>query len=174
LTPPGPPGVSKEAKFSSESEFGGLVRYNWAKNPESLKNRRKPFIFWCFFVISEIFRSLFNFGWIVAHQTTKFRLSGWFCFFRYPWGSWGRQSSGLKQKLANTVTVLLSYINSYKWSCNWLELVIIMIFYSVYVAILVFNFLKHLLSYINSYKWSCNWLELVKIMILVENLEIWL
>ena len=113
LTPPGPPGVSKEAKFSSESEFGGLVRYNWAKNPESLKNRRKPFIFWCFFVISEIFRSLFNFGWIVAHQTTKFGLSGWFCFFRHPWGSWGRQSSGLKQKLANTVTVCCKVIQTY-------------------------------------------------------------
>ena len=107
LTPPGPPGVSKEAKSSTEFEFGGLVRYNWAQNPESLKNRRKTFIFLCFFVISEIFPTLFNFGWIVARQTTKFELSGQFCFFRHPWGSWGRQSSGLKQELANSVTVYM-------------------------------------------------------------------
>ena len=31
LTPPGPPWVSKEAKLSTEFEFGGLVRYNSAK-----------------------------------------------------------------------------------------------------------------------------------------------
>ena len=32
LTPPGPPGVSKEAKSSTEFEFGSLVRYIWAQN----------------------------------------------------------------------------------------------------------------------------------------------
>ena len=29
LTPPGSPGVSREAKLSTEFEFGSLVRYNW-------------------------------------------------------------------------------------------------------------------------------------------------
>jgi hypothetical protein len=29
LTPSGPPGVSREAKSSTEFEFGSLVRYNW-------------------------------------------------------------------------------------------------------------------------------------------------
>ena len=31
LTPPGSPGVSKEAKLSTEFKFSGLVRYNSAK-----------------------------------------------------------------------------------------------------------------------------------------------
>ena len=42
-------------------------------------------VFWSFLVLSPI----------LAHQTTKFELSGKFHFFRHPWGPWGRQSSGV-------------------------------------------------------------------------------
>ena len=48
LTLPGPPGVSREAKSSTEFEFGSLVRYIWAQNGETSKNRRKTIIFCCF------------------------------------------------------------------------------------------------------------------------------
>ena len=41
--------------------------------------------FWSFLVLDSI----------LAHQTTKFKLSGWFSFSRHPWGSWGHQSSGV-------------------------------------------------------------------------------
>ena len=42
---------------------------------------------------------------ILAHQTAKFELSGQFCFTRHPWGPWGRQSSGMKPKSADPVSV---------------------------------------------------------------------
>ena len=32
--------MSKEAKSSTDLEFGRLVRYNWTQNQESLKNLR--------------------------------------------------------------------------------------------------------------------------------------
>ena len=49
--------------------------------------------------------------WVWVEKITKFELSGQFCFFRHPWGSWGRQSSGLKQEIANSVTVGQKYKN---------------------------------------------------------------
>ena len=42
-------------------------------------------VFWSFLVL----------GPILAHQTTKFELTGQFRFSRHPWGPWGRQSSGV-------------------------------------------------------------------------------
>ena len=44
---------------------------------------------------STVFRSFSVLGPNVAHQTTKFELSGWFRFSRHPWGSWERQNSGV-------------------------------------------------------------------------------
>ena len=52
-----------------------------------------------------VFRSFWVLGPILAHQTAKFELSGQFCFSRHPWGSWGRQSSGMKPESADSVTV---------------------------------------------------------------------
>ena len=54
---------------------------------EMSKNYRFMFFFWSFLVLNPI----------LAHQTTRFELSGWFCFLilRHPWRSWGRQSSGV-------------------------------------------------------------------------------
>ena len=42
-----------------------------------------------------LFQSFWVLDPILSHQTTKFELSGQFCFSRHPWGSWGRQSSGV-------------------------------------------------------------------------------
>ena len=42
-------------------------------------------VFWSFLVL----------GPILAHQTTKFELSGWFHFSRHPCGPWGRLNSGV-------------------------------------------------------------------------------
>jgi hypothetical protein len=87
--------VSKEAKLSTEVEFGGLVRYNSAKIELSLKNFRnhkktsKNDGFWT------VFQSFLVLGPILAHQTTKFKLSGCFCFSRHSLGSWGRLNSGV-------------------------------------------------------------------------------
>ena len=52
-------------------------------------------IFDIFLVNSEVFRTFLVLGPILAHQTTKFELSGWFCFSRHPWGPWGRLNSGV-------------------------------------------------------------------------------
>ena len=43
----------------------------------------KTLMFDNFCVISEIFWILFNFGWIVLHQSTKFELSGQLCFIEH-------------------------------------------------------------------------------------------
>ena len=59
-----------------------------------------------FLVISEVFWTFLLLGPILAHQTTKFQLSGWFCFSRHPWEPWGRQSSRMKPKSADLVTVV--------------------------------------------------------------------
>ena len=74
--PPGPPGVSREAKTSTEFEFGCLVCKNWAQNQKTLKNCRKTIVFDIFFVNSEVFQTFLVLGPILAHQTTKFKLSG--------------------------------------------------------------------------------------------------
>ena len=42
-----------------------------------------------------VFWSSWVLGPILAHQTAKFKLSGQFCFYRHPWGPWGRQNSGV-------------------------------------------------------------------------------
>ena len=52
-----------------------------------------------------VFQSFWVLGPILAHQTDKFELSGQFCFSRHPWGPWGSQSSGVKAKSANPITV---------------------------------------------------------------------
>ena len=44
---------------------------------------------------STVFQSFLVWGPILAHQTTKFELSGWFRFSRHPWGSWGHLNSGV-------------------------------------------------------------------------------
>ena len=58
------------------------------------KTIEKP-SFLTFFVNSEVFWSFLVLGPILAHQTTKFELSGWFRFSRHPWGPWGRLNSGV-------------------------------------------------------------------------------
>ena len=54
-----------------------------------------------------VFESFLLLGPILAHQTTKFELSGQFHFSRHPWGPWGSQSSGMKPESAISVTVIL-------------------------------------------------------------------
>ena len=44
---------------------------------------------------STVFLSILVLGPILAHQTTKFKLSGQFCFSIHPWGPWGHLSSGV-------------------------------------------------------------------------------
>ena len=71
---------------------------------------------------------LANFGFLVlgpilVHQTTKFELSGQFCFF---WGPWGRQSRGVKPKLANPVTVQI--FMAYPENLNFIAQQIVLFF----------------------------------------------
>ena len=72
-----------------------------------------------------VFQRFLVWGSILAHQTTKFKLSEWFCFSRHPRGPWGRQSSGMKPKSADSVAqphlqdhnLILQYV-----SCNSIHL----------------------------------------------------
>ena len=71
-----------------------------------MKCVKKPSFFDIFLVISEVFWTFLVLGLILAHQTTKFELSGWFCFSRHPWDTWGRLNSGVTQELVKSVTVM--------------------------------------------------------------------
>ena len=55
---------------------------------------------------STVFRSFSVLGPILAHQTTKYELSGWFRFSSHPREPWGRLNSGVAQELAKLVTVI--------------------------------------------------------------------
>ena len=70
-------------------------------------NVKKTSFFDVFLVTFEVFQFSLVLSPILAHQTTKFELSRSFCFSKHPWGHWGHQRSGVKQKLANPDTVIL-------------------------------------------------------------------
>ena len=78
------------------------------KTEKLQKTVKKSSFFGVFLVICEVFWTFLVFDWFLAQKTSKFKLSGWFCFSRHPWGPWGpwgRQSRGVKPELANLVTV---------------------------------------------------------------------
>ena len=76
------------------------------KTKKLQKTCRNTIIFNIFFVNSEVFQSFLVLGPILARQTTKFQLSGKFCFSRHPWEPWGRLNNGMAQELAKSVTVI--------------------------------------------------------------------
>ena len=88
------------------------------KTQKLQKTVEKPSFFVVFLVISEVFQTFKLLGPILAHQTTKFELSGWFCFSRHPWGPWGCQNSGMKPKSADSVTVVLWLLIQHEYLCN--------------------------------------------------------
>ena len=71
--PLGPPGVSREAKSSTELEFGALKI--GSKTKKLQKSVKKRSFFDVFLVISEVFWTLLILGPILVHQTTKFEIS---------------------------------------------------------------------------------------------------
>ena len=79
------------------------------KTKKLQKTCQNTIIFDIFLVNSEVFQTFLVLGPILAHQTTKFQLSGWFCFSRHPWEPWGRLNSGVAQELAKSVTVLFYF-----------------------------------------------------------------
>ena len=56
---------------------------------------KKHYFVYIFLVNSEVFHTFLVLGPILAHQTPKFKTSGWFCFSRHPWDPWGRLNSGV-------------------------------------------------------------------------------
>ena len=82
------------------------------KTKKLKKTCQNTIIFDIFFVNSEVFLAFLVLGPILAHQSTKFQLSGWFCFPRHPWEPWGRLNSGVAQELAKSVTVTCGHYNS--------------------------------------------------------------
>ena len=103
--PQSPQGCLKKQIYPLRSTLVVWCTKIGPKTQNLWKTAENPSFFNVFFCDFLDVLNFIRFGWIVAHQTTKFKLSGQFCFFRHPWGSWGRQSSGLKQELANSVTV---------------------------------------------------------------------
>ena len=75
------------------------------KTKKVQKTCQNTIIFDIVLVNSEVFQTSLVLGPILAHQSTKFQLSGWFCFSRHPWEPWGRLNSGVAQELAKSVSV---------------------------------------------------------------------
>ena len=82
--------------------WGNLSKSNGKKKPVDPTYKFKFFV-----VISEVFQKLWLLDPILAHQSTKFEISEWFCFSRHPWGPCGRQNSGMKPKSADSVSVAM-------------------------------------------------------------------
>ena len=93
----------------SQGSQGCLVKWNhplswmlvvWCakigpKTKKLQKTCQNTIIFDICLVNSEVFQTFLVLGSILAHQTTKFELSGWFHFSRHPCGPWGRLNSGV-------------------------------------------------------------------------------
>ena len=103
--PQGPQGCLEKRNHPLSSNLVVWCATFGPKTEKLWKTVEKPSFFDVFLVISEVFWSFLILSPILAHQTTKFELSGWFRFFRHPWGPWRRQSSGVKHNLATSVTV---------------------------------------------------------------------
>ena len=103
--PQGPQGCLEKQNCPLSSNLAVWCAKIGPKTQKLQKTVKKPSFFVVFLVISEVFQTFKLLGPILAHQTTKFELSGWFCFSRHPWGPWGSQNSGMKPKSADSVTV---------------------------------------------------------------------
>ena len=88
------PGVKQGVKTSEKlqgtqiSRFGALkFSQNWRIFKNVQNSTKNP----CF---GAVFQSLFNFGWILADQTKKFKFLEGFCFLWHPAWPQGRESKG--------------------------------------------------------------------------------
>ena len=70
------------------AKIGPKTKKDW-KTSELTKKMLKIMVF------RQVFWSFLVLGLILAHQTTKFKLSGYFRFSRHPCGPWGRLNSGV-------------------------------------------------------------------------------
>ena len=103
--PQGPQGCLEKQNCPLSLNLAVWCTKIWSKTQKLQKTIEKPSFFVVFLVISEVFWKLWLLGPILAHQSTKFEISGWFCFSRHPWGPCGCQNSGMKPKSADTVSV---------------------------------------------------------------------
>ena len=99
--PQGPQGRLEKQNCPLSSNLAVWCAKIGPKTQKLQKTVKKPSFCCCFLVISEAFQTFKLLGPILAHQTTKFELSGWLCC----WGPWGSQNSGMKPKSADSVTV---------------------------------------------------------------------
>ena len=103
--PQGPQGCLKKRNCPLSLNLAVWCAKIGPKTQELQKIVKKPSFFVVFLVNSEVFQKLWLLSPILGHQSTKFEISGWFCFSRHPWGPCGRQNSGMKPKSADTVSV---------------------------------------------------------------------
>ena len=106
-----PQGCLKQQNYPLRWNLGVWCAKNSAKIELSLKNFRNHKKTSKNDGFGTVFQSFLVLGPILAHQTTKFKLSGWFCFSRHPWDPWGRLNSGVTQELAKSVTVIIVIIS---------------------------------------------------------------
>ena len=91
----GPQGCLEKRNCPLSSNLAVWCAKIGPKTQKLQKTIKKPPFSVVFVVIYEVFWTFKLLGPILAHQTTKFKLSGQFRFSRHPWGPWGRQSSGV-------------------------------------------------------------------------------
>ena len=141
--PQGPQGCLEKRNCPLSSNLAVWCAKIGPKTQKLQKTIKKPPFSVVFVVIYEVFWTFKLLGPILAHQTTKFELSGQFRFSRHPWGPWGRQSSGViwnetKISWFGHCVLYLEWIDSIKgygltqdvingphcklWNfCNWIQ-----------------------------------------------------
>ena len=122
------------------------------------------------------FWSLWLLGPILAHQTTKFELSGQFRFSRHPWGPWGHQSSGviciskIYQLFCDSGAALVDFFKLMKVLPNvsFISMVIKKVFLSVSIAT-ISNFLQKFNHWRHNYETSQPTIgQCVKVILLLQ------
>ena len=79
---------------------------------------KKTAVFWHFFPILTVFRSLCLSGAILAHQTSNGMFSGSWRIFWHPWDPWGRIHIDLNKNSVQTGCVAIHLFWPGQWKLN--------------------------------------------------------
>jgi len=117
--PPGVPGVSKNHIFFSQMKvfsFCAKIAPKRHKLKKTIRIEEKMSKNPCFF---RHFRIFFNFGAILARQTSTGMFSGSWRIFWHPWDPWGRVNSGDIWVLRFVLIILWRWRHLANFSLLW-------------------------------------------------------
>ena len=93
--PQGPQGRLEKQNHPLSSNLVVWCAKIGPKTKKLRKTVKKPTFLTFVLSFLRFFRTFLVLGPILAHQTTKFELNGWFRFSRHPWEPWERLNNGV-------------------------------------------------------------------------------